>query len=174
MKEIDLPYILIERVINRGFSGKPAKFDENGKKTRSEFKGEYVEVQRKVLVDSRPPHSPYVWVGPEWIVRQTHPSRGGKIIGYGNFDKFPEDYPKDWKTRLLNIIPIVQPLVNAYEMLKQAQEQIAELKLQQEQANEQSQTNTEIRGPQEGTRRINKASKRALGSSGETAHDATS
>lgn len=162
MTRNERPYVVFERTYNKGLPATPDRYDSAGKLKRAAFKGEHTIEQVKHLVDSRPPFSPYVWATKDWVLYQAQ--KGCKIIGYGNFDKLPADYPKEWRQQIEACLPIVKPLAEAHETIQKMKEQL----------NANEQTETELPRPQESLRSVNSTRKRAPRETRETSqHEAS-
>lgn len=119
MKPEDRPFILFRRVVNKGLSPRKETVKKDGTVSRPAHPGEFTEEWTKSLVSHRAPHEPYCWVSKDWILCRVHADC--VPIGFGNMDKLPSDYPKEWRERLEETIGTIAGSVQANQKLAQIQ-----------------------------------------------------
>lgn len=119
----DRPYITFERVLNKGTRPRKEKRDEKGKVTRAAHPGEFKEDWVKHLISHRAPFDPYIWVTPEWVLRKVR--TGCKPIGYGNLDKLPANYPREWREKVEACIAAVSGQADARRELEEMKAKMA-------------------------------------------------
>lgn len=107
----DRPYIEFERTLNRGTRKRAEKKDDKGKVTRAAHPGEFKEVWRKALISHRAPFDPYTWATAEWALHRVEV--GCTPVGYGNMDKLPASYPREWRQKLDKCIAAVASAASA-------------------------------------------------------------
>lgn len=130
MNPNDRPYIEFDRTLNKGVTKREETKDKDGKVIRGGHPGEFKETWRKHLVSHKPKYDPYCWVTKEWVLGRMQ--QGMLPVGFGNFDKLPADYPKEWKAKLLEALAVVEGTVNQNKAMLEMQAKLeaenAELK----------------------------------------------
>ena len=111
MNPNDRPYIEFKRTLNKGITARAARVDKDGKETRAGHPGEFKENWIKALVSHKGKNDPYSWVSSEWVMSKV--KSGCLPVGYGNLDKLPADYPKEWLAKINDAIDSVRGMVNA-------------------------------------------------------------
>lgn len=123
----DRPFIAFRRVLNKGISKRTERLDKEGKIKRAAHPGEFEEIWVKALISHRAPYDVYTWATPDWALRQMQ--LGRVPVDYGNLDKLPANYPREWLERIRACISVIQGAADANK-------QLDALKVSQEKSNE--------------------------------------
>ncbi len=166
----DRPYILFRRTLNKGMSKRKARFNKKGEETRAAHPGEFEEIWVKHLISHRVPYDPYTWATPEWALARTQ--TGNLPVGYGNLDKLPAEYPKEWRTRIVKCINAIKAIADANAHMKE--KALKGVEPTKEESNGGNSETTSVQGPAKGKGRKCEGLQEAPGTAGEAADAAGS
>ena len=113
----DRPFIAFRRTLNKGLSKRSERLDKKtGEVKRAAHPGEFEEVWIKSLISHKAPYDVYTWATPQWALRQMQ--LGRVPVGYGNLDKLPANYPREWAEKIYACISVIQGAADANKQLE--------------------------------------------------------
>lgn len=123
----DRPYVEFNRLKNRGLKPRSEKKDKNGRVVRLAHSGAKEQIWRKYLISRTGVgfQEPYTWATKDWVLDQIKPDC--VVVGCGNLENLPPNYPSEWRAQLVQIFGSIQPQVNSYRQIKETEARVAAL-----------------------------------------------